>query len=59
MANSGAAPWSLAGYSHDKNLINFAAAPIPEPSAYGLFLGGLALAGAALRRRRQALRPGV
>ncbi len=26
--------------------------PIPEPSTYGLVLGGLALAGAALRRRR-------
>ena len=27
--------------------------PIPEPSTYGLMLGGLALAGAALRRRRK------
>ena len=27
-------------------------APIPEPSTYGLVLGGLALAGAAVRRRR-------
>jgi hypothetical protein len=39
-------------FSTVNDLIFAQAAPIPEPSTYGLILGGLALAGAAIRRRR-------
>ena len=28
--------------------------PVPEPSTYGLFLGAMALAGAAVRRKRKS-----
>jgi len=36
--------------------INFIAAnPVPEPGTYGLMAMGLAMLGAALRQRRQAL----
>jgi hypothetical protein len=36
------------------HLDHFSTNAIPEPSTYGLILGGLALAGAAIRRRRKA-----
>ena len=46
------AAFSLVHNSAD-NKLQLTYAPIPEPSTYGLMLGGLALAGAALRRRRK------
>jgi hypothetical protein len=39
--------------NYDQNLI-ISGTPVPEPSTYGMILGGLAFAGAALRRRRKA-----
>lgn len=41
-------------YSYDTALNSLAISAIPEPSAYAAILGGLALAGVALRRRRRA-----
>ncbi len=50
---SGEGAWSIAqAFSGDEG-IYLRWTPVPEPSTYGLMLGGLALAGAAIRRRRK------
>lgn len=49
----GWAPFTLklaSGYGEEIALTSFSS--VPEPSTYGLLLGGLALAGAAIRRRK-------
>lgn len=47
--------WTTQGdhFNFDANLIISTGAPVPEPSTYGLMLGGLALVGTVIRRRRK------
>ncbi len=53
-ANGNAVTGSFTVFNNTStNTLELQYAPIPEPSTYGLMLGGLALAGAAIRRRRK------
>jgi len=49
-----AGSWNILGSNGVDSGVYLQWTPVPEPSTYGLILGGLALAGAAVRRRRMA-----
>ncbi|MFN7340779.1 MAG: PEP-CTERM sorting domain-containing protein, partial [Opitutia bacterium] len=50
-ANLAAAGQGVWGILHESGGVSLTWTPVPEPSTYGLVLGGLCLAAAALRRR--------
>jgi len=52
--NAGQWSTNIFGYSNFSTGLTISGSPIPEPSTYGLVLGGLALVGAAMRRRKKA-----